>query len=56
MGCVVTGSALSKNLITFCVLRFFSGLANLGLFEIYIVWGILFFKPAIIGFSVTDIM
>ncbi|XP_046458204.1 organic cation transporter protein-like [Daphnia pulex] len=40
MGCVVTGSALSKNLITFCVLRFFSGLANLGLFEIYIVWGI----------------
>lgn len=44
MGCAVTGSALSTNLITFCVLRFFSGLCNLGLFEIYIVWGNFFLR------------
>ena len=36
---VGTGSAFSMGVIAFSVLRFFSGLANIGVFEIYIVWG-----------------
>ena len=36
---VVTGSAFSPNLITFCILRFISGACNVGLFDLYFVWG-----------------
>ena len=39
LACAVTGSAFSMSLITFCILRLLSGFCNIGLFELYTVWG-----------------
>ncbi|XP_046647945.1 organic cation transporter protein-like [Daphnia pulicaria] len=37
---LVTGAAFSTNIITFSVLRFLSGICNIGFFDIYYVWGV----------------
>lgn len=40
LACTVTGSAYCLSFVSFCILRFVTAVCNIGVFDVYYVWGV----------------